>query len=79
MLACVSCNPTGAPSAGEASLASNGLSLTDDGRVFFNTTDPLVGADTDEKQDVYEWEPQGTGNCKHQARLQTRPPAPASP
>ncbi len=62
-LACVSCNPTGEPSAGDASLASNGLSLTDEGRVFFNSTDRLAVADTDERQDVYEWEPLGAGNC----------------
>jgi len=61
---CVSCTLTGAPSAGDASLASNGLSLTDEGRVFFNTTDQLAAGDTDHKQDVYEWEPQGTGNCE---------------
>ena len=60
---CVSCTPTGAPSAGDSSLAANGLSLTDEGRVFFNTTDQLAAGDTNEKQDVYEWEPQGTGNC----------------
>ena len=63
-LLCVSCNPYGAPSVSEASLASDGTSLTDDARVFFNTADPLVLADTDEKQDVYEWEPQGAGNCE---------------
>jgi hypothetical protein len=62
-LTCVSCDPTGAPSAGDSSLASNGLSLTDKGGVFFNTTDQLAAGDTDEKQDVYEWEPEGTGNC----------------
>jgi len=64
-LTCISCTTTGAPSAGESSLASNGPSLTDDGnRVFFNTTDALVGADTDKRQDVYEWELKGSGNCE---------------
>ena len=48
-LACVSCTPTGEPSEGDSSLASNGLSLTEDGRVFFNSTDPLVATDTDEQ------------------------------
>ena len=62
-LDCVSCTPTGAPSAGEAGLASNGLSITDEGRVFFITTDQLTAADTDNKQDVYEWEQPGAGNC----------------
>ena len=35
-LDCASCNSTGEQATGEASLAPNGLSLTDDGRVFFN-------------------------------------------
>ncbi len=64
-LTCVSCSTTGAPSAGDASLAFDGLSLTNDGsRVFFNTTDALVGSDTDKRQDVYEWELPGQGNCE---------------
>jgi hypothetical protein len=38
--------------------------LTDDGtRLFFESFDALVDADTNGKQDVYEWEAQGTGNC----------------
>ena len=37
-------------------LASDGLSLTDDGRVFFNSTDALAPRDLDETGDVYEWE-----------------------
>ena len=41
-LDCVSCTTTGPPSTGDSSLASDGLSLTDDGRVFFNSTDQLV-------------------------------------
>jgi len=67
-LDCVSCTLTGAPSTGDASLASDGQSLTDDGnRVFFNTTDQLVAADTDKRQDVYEWESQGSGNCTEES------------
>ena len=58
-LSCVSCNPTGEQASGEASLASNGLSLTNDGRVFFNSTEGLVDRDLNNKQDVYEWEPEG--------------------
>ena len=41
----------------------HGLSLTDDGRVFFDSTDALVLRDGDERKDVYEWEVQGAGNC----------------
>jgi hypothetical protein len=59
-LDCVSCNPTGEQATGEATLASNGLSLTDDGRVFFNSTEGLVDRDLNNKMDAYEWEPQGT-------------------
>jgi hypothetical protein len=62
-LACLSCTLSGFPSTGDSSLASNGLSLTDDGRVFFNSEEPLLSSDTDKKQDVYEWEPSGLGNC----------------
>jgi hypothetical protein len=58
---CVSCPPTGARATGNASLASDGLSLTDDGRVFFNSTDPIAPRDLDELQDAYEWEPLGAG------------------
>ena len=35
----------------------------DGGRVFFDSTEPLVPADTNGQLDVYEWEPQGEGNC----------------
>jgi hypothetical protein len=53
---CVSCNPTNARAVGESALARNGLSLTDDGgRVFFNSTDPLVPSDLDNREDAYEW------------------------
>ena len=74
-LACVSCNPSGAPAAGEAYLAGN-LSITaapernafltrnlsDDGsRVFFQTKEALVPRDTNGQTDVYEWEREGAG------------------
>jgi len=63
-LDCASCDPTNAQAIGNASLASNGSSLTNDGRVFFNTDDALVLRDTDNRQDVYEWEATGTGTCQ---------------
>ncbi|MGA8746018.1 MAG: hypothetical protein WB507_09150 [Solirubrobacterales bacterium] len=62
-LDCVSCDPTNAEAAGDATLARDGLSLTDRGQVFFNSTDSLAPRDLDENEDVYEWEPQGTGTC----------------
>ena len=38
--------------------------LTPDGkRVFFESTEALVSTDTDEVQDVYEWEEKGIANC----------------
>ena len=50
-------------------LAANGLSLTDDGRVFFNTADPLVAADTDEQ----------TGRLRVGAAGRRQLPAPQAP
>ncbi len=35
--------------------AADGLFMTDDGRTFFATEDPLVHADTNRAQDVYEY------------------------
>ena len=60
-LDCVSCPPTNALATGDASLASNGLSLADDGRVFFDTQEGVVLRDADNTIDVYEWEKEGTG------------------
>ncbi len=58
-LNCASCDPTSAEATGNATLAADGLSLTDDGRVFFNSTDALSPRDLDEKEDAYEWEEDG--------------------
>lgn len=55
-LDCVSCNPTNAKAVGAASLARDGLSLTGEGKVFFNSTDVLSPRDLDNREDVYEWE-----------------------
>jgi hypothetical protein len=56
-LDCVSCAASRSRPPGDASLARRGLSLTNDGRVFFTSPESLVLRDTDEKQDVYEWSP----------------------
>jgi hypothetical protein len=54
-LECVSCNPTKTAPSTDARLATNGLSITDDGRVFFTSGEPLVLRDTNQKLDAYEW------------------------
>lgn len=55
-LDCVSCAPTGARSTGDATLATHGSSLTNDGRVFFTSSEPLAPRDLNGKLDAYEWE-----------------------
>lgn len=37
--------------------------LSDSGRLFFNSSEPLVHADNNGKADVYEYEPEGVGGC----------------
>jgi hypothetical protein len=37
--------------------------LSDSGRLFFNSSDALVPADTNGREDVYEYEPAGVGSC----------------
>jgi hypothetical protein len=54
-LLCVSCPATNAVASGDSSLASGGINLADDGRMFFTATEPLVLRDTNGKEDVYEW------------------------
>jgi len=82
-LGCVSCNPTGAPPRGDASIQSirpgtvsvSGANafwvrnLTDDGnRAFFETPDQLVAGDHNGVQDVYEWEAKGAGSCESEGQ-----------
>ena len=37
--------------------------LSNEGRLFFDSPDPLVGHDKNDREDVYEFEPQGLGSC----------------
>jgi hypothetical protein len=52
---CISCNPTGAKGIASAEMAPDGLSLLEDGRVFFDSNEALVPRDLDNRTDVYEW------------------------
>ncbi len=77
-LTCVSCNPTGERPQGGSSIPgaiANGKgegstrvykprALSSDGnRVFFDSNDVLVSTDSNKRQDVYEWEAAGVGDC----------------
>ncbi len=77
-LTCVSCNPSGVQPIGPSSIPgaiANGKgplatqaykprALVAGGRrVFFDSLDALVTQDTNNDDDVYEWEAQGTGTC----------------
>ena len=52
---CASCRPDGQPPVSNVTASQNGLFLTNDGRAFFATNDPLVPRDTNEQIDVYEF------------------------
>jgi len=54
-VACASCNPDGEPPTADVHASMDGLFMTNDGRVFFFTTESLVPQDTDEAEDVYEY------------------------
>jgi hypothetical protein len=66
-LNCASCPSTGALATRDAALPVDGLALTDDGRVFFNSGEGLVDRDLNNKEDAYEWEPEGIGGCQQAA------------
>jgi hypothetical protein len=52
---CASCAPTNSKATADAGLPPHGNALTSDGRVFFNSREPLVLRDTNGKEDAYEW------------------------
>jgi hypothetical protein len=72
-LHCASCNPSGERPLGWSALTRVKGSptlplahyLTNEGRLFFDSRDSLVPADTNGgAEDVYEYEPGGVGGCK---------------
>ena len=75
-LTCASCAPSGAAPLGwsvlrrlEGAPGSMPQSryLSDEGRLFFDSQDSLVPADTNEGiEDVYEYEPNGVGTCERE-------------
>jgi WD40-like Beta Propeller Repeat len=75
-LTCPSCNPTGERPLGEATLRLIHLPassmpqpryLTDEGRLYFDTQDSLTPFDTNNGvEDVYQYEPEGVGNCERE-------------
>ncbi len=75
-LSCVSCNSDGTPPEPPDPEGVGGFLpiswsntrqsqwISDNGgRVFFDSEEPLVPQDTNDRQDVYEWEREGEGSC----------------
>ena len=54
-LNCVSCIPDGSKPTSEVEASQNGNFLTEDGRAFFSTVDPLTTRDANGIRDVYEY------------------------
>ena len=52
---CASCLPDGGKPEFDVAASQNGLFMTDDGRAFFSTSDPVVPKDTNDLRDVYEF------------------------
>ncbi len=52
---CDSCRPDGEAPTDDVVASQDGRFITNDGRVFFSTGDPLVAQDTNEAIDVYEY------------------------
>lgn len=72
-LTCASCNPSGERPQGQATLGllkpGSGFlpqphDLSDNGRVFFDSSDVLSPLDVNGLENVYEYEPDGLGTCE---------------
>jgi sugar lactone lactonase YvrE len=77
-LSCASCNPSGQQPIGDSNLSllkplrnappfrqPGNLSAEGNGRLFFESQDTLSPRDINGNiQDVYEWEPEGVGDCE---------------
>jgi hypothetical protein len=78
-LRCISCNPTGARPIGASGIpgaVANGdlpesfpayrprAMVLGGRRIFFESSDALTLGDTNEQQDVFQWEVEGTGDCQ---------------
>jgi hypothetical protein len=59
----IAANLPGAPDIASEEWLYQPRALSDSGRVFFNSSDALVPQDVNGQEDVYEFEPQGVGNC----------------
>jgi hypothetical protein len=80
-LVCVSCSPSGEAPPSQEGGAAAFLPISwsdtylpqwvsaDGSRVFFDSAVPLVAQDTNGKQDVYEWEREGSGSCTSAAAV----------
>jgi hypothetical protein len=78
-LACASCNPSGLPPTADSlvpevahelenltgweSSTVQQRYLLDDGRLFFQSEDALLPEATNDRQNIYEYEPEGVGQC----------------
>jgi hypothetical protein len=56
--------PGWTPAGGEVSTGYQPRFLSNSGRLFFNSTGGLVPQDVNGRDDVYEYEPAGTGSCQ---------------
>lgn len=54
-IVCVSCRPDGLPPTSDTEASANGHFMSDDGRIFFSTSDDLAVADSDGLRSVYEY------------------------